>query len=109
MHVLALALAAVSLAGPPPSPHPTDLDRYRVVLWRVYSGREQTLLVGPDIPDTLARCDGWVSDGFLGLSAGLWRCWRKDGKPVMERVQAPGPLWSPGPAWVGPLNCVGPT
>ena len=33
----------------------------------------------------------------------------KDGKPVMERVQAPGPLWSPGPAWVGPLNCVGPT
>ena len=107
MHVLA-AVASLALADPP-RPHPTDLDRYRVVLWRVYSGREQTLLVGPDIPDTLTRCDGWVSDGFLGLTAGLYRCYRKDGRPVMERVARPAPTWLPGPAWVGPLNCVGPT
>lgn len=107
MHVLALALAAVPLAGPPPTPHPTDLDRYRVVLWRVYSGREQTLLVGPDIPDGLTRCDGWVSDGFKGLTAGLYRCWRQDGRPVMERLAQPAPTWLPG--WAPPVPCVGPT
>jgi hypothetical protein len=87
---------AVALKSPVPKRNPTDTDRYSAFLASVRQGKSGVLLVGEgDGP-----CDCRVSAGYAGLAPGLYRCYLKDGIPMMEAIPSAQPVVYRYPAGV---------
>jgi hypothetical protein len=80
---------AVALKSSAPKRNPTDTDRYSAFLASVRQGKSGVLRVGEgDGP-----CDCRVAAGYAGLAPGLYRCYLKDGIPMMEAIPSAPPIY----------------
>jgi hypothetical protein len=87
---------AVALKSPAPKRNPTDTDRYSAFLASVRQGKSGVLRVG----EGEGACDCRVGAGYAGLAPGLYRCYLKDGIPMMEAIPSAPPVVYRCPAGV---------